>query len=360
VSQPYPAGVATNLGFPALPPRTSAPPWRTAWDRALYGPEGFYRRSSPADHFRTSVHGSTLLAEALVRLLEDRGLDTLVDVGCGRGELLTAVHRLAPGLTLLGVEVAARPADLAPGIDWSPVLPSAVDGVLLAHEWLDNVPCHVVEVDPDGVLRVVHVDPATGQESLGHRLDEPGVPAGLREWLARWWPLDVGEPGTRAEVGTSRDRVWADAAARVGRGLAIAVDYGHTRAARPPYGSMRSYRHGREVDVVPDGSRDVTAAVAVDAVAAAAGGTVLSQREALALLGVDAERPPLSLARSAPGEYAAALAATTRATDLTATGGLGDFYWVVSGGSQEPGATLGRSGGSTGGSSGDAGGTTTG
>jgi hypothetical protein len=333
--------VTTDLGFPPLPPRTEAPPWRNAWDRALYGPEGFYRLSSPADHFRTSVHGSTLLAEGLVGLLRARTLDTLVDVGCGRGELLAAVHRLAPDLTLLGVEVAPRPAELPAAVAWSPVLPTAVDGVLLAHEWLDNVPCHVVEVDADGAVRVVHVDPTTGEESLGRRIDEPAVPPGLAEWLAAWWPLDAREPGTRAEVGTSRDRVWADAAGRVGRGLAIAVDYGHTRATRPAYGSLRSYRDGRETDAVPDGARDVTAGVAVDAIAAAAGGTVLSQREALARLGVTAARPPLSLARSAPLEYAAALADATRATDLTAPGGLGDFYWVVSGGAHEPGATLG-------------------
>lgn len=328
--------MATNLGIPPLPPRTSAPPWRTAWDRALYGPDGFYRHQAPADHFRTSVHGSTLLAEALVRLLRDRALNTLVDVGAGRGELLTAVHRLAPELTLLGVEVAARPAGLPSAVDWSPVLPSAVDGVLLAHEWLDNVPCHVVEVDAAGDVRVVHVDPATGAESLGHRVDDPGVPPTLHAWLDAWWPLDAREPGTRAEVGTARDRAWADAAGRVGRGLAIAVDYGHTRADRPPYGSLRSYRDGREVDVRPDGSRDVTASVAVDAVAAATGGTVVRQREALSLLGLATGRPPLSLARSSPREYAEALATTTRATDLTAEGGLGDFYWVVSGGSEEP------------------------
>jgi SAM-dependent MidA family methyltransferase len=341
VSQPYPARVATDLGIPPLPPRTSAPPWRRAWDVALYGPGGFYRRSAPADHFRTSVHGSSLLAEALVRLLRDRGLDTLVDVGCGRGVLLAAVHRLAPEVTLLGVEVAARPPGLPAVIDWSPVLPASVDGLLLAHEWLDNVPCHVVEVDLDGAVRVVHVDPATGEESLGLRVDEPGVPSSVAEWLATWWPLDAREPGTRAEVGTSRDRAWADAAARVGRGLAVAVDYGHTRADRPPYGSLRSYRAGREVEPLPDGARDVTAAVAVDSVAAAAGGTVLRQREALARLGVTAERPSPGLARTDPREYAAALATATRAADLTAAGGLGDFYWVVSGGSEETGTAWG-------------------
>jgi hypothetical protein len=95
------------------------------------------------------------------------------------------------------------------------------------------------------------------------------------------------------------------------------------------------------VEPLPDGSRDVTAAVAVDSVAAATDGTVLRQRDAVARLGISAERPPLRLARSAPQEYAAALATATRAADLTAPGGLGDFYWVVSGGTEETGPVWG-------------------
>ncbi len=78
--------MATSLGMPALPPRTDAPSWRTAWDNALYGPDGFYRRNAPADHFRTAVHGSVLSARALLRLLRANDLDTVVDVGAGRGE----------------------------------------------------------------------------------------------------------------------------------------------------------------------------------------------------------------------------------------------------------------------------------
>ena len=39
---------------------------------------------------------------------------------------------------------------------------------------------------------------------------------------------------------------------RVTRGLAIAVDYGHLADARPPFGSLRSYRGGAEVDVAVD------------------------------------------------------------------------------------------------------------
>lgn len=322
--------MVTSLGMPALPPPTPLPPWRTAWDQALYGPAGFFRREAPRDHFRTSVHGSDLVARALLRLVREAGLDTVVDLGAGRGELLVDLHRLAPDLDLLGVEVARRPADLPAPIAWSPVPPQSVDGLVVAHEWLDDVPCHVVEVDPAGVVRVVHVDPLTGRESLGHALDGPGVPASMAAWLDRWWPLAGREPGARAEVGTSRDRAWAEVVGTVGRGLALAVDYGHTAGDRPAAGSLRSYRAGREVDVVPDGSCDVTAHVAVDAVAAAVGGRVLRQRDALDRLGLDPRRPSPGRAGTDPAGYLRDLAASTAAADLRAVGGLGDFYWVLS------------------------------
>ena len=64
------------------------------------------------------------------------------------------------------------------------------------------------------------------------------------------------------------------------RGIAIAVDYGHLADGRPPFGSLRSYRDGTEVDVAVDGSCDVTAHVAVDAVADRVGATLVRQRDA--------------------------------------------------------------------------------
>lgn len=323
--------MATSLGMPALPPRTAAPAWRTAWDHALYGPDGFYRRNAPSEHFRTAVHGTDLMARAVLRLLRDHDLDTVVDVGSGRGELLVALQRLAPDLELLGVEVASRPAALPASIAWSPVLPDSVDGLVIAHEWLDNIPCHVAAVDDQGDVRVVHVDPATGEESSGHRVSTPGVPPSMAEWLTRWWPLDGRPPGTRAEVGTSRDLAWTDVVSRVERGIAIAIDYGHTLEDRPAGGSLRSYRHGVAVPVLPDGSRDVTAHVAVDAVAAAVDGTVVTQKQALAHLGLDRRRPSPSLASTDPGAYLSALTGAAAAADLTASGGFGNFYWIVSG-----------------------------
>ena len=62
---------STSLGTPAVPPPTSAPPWKNAWDEALYGAGGFFRREAPAAHFRTSVHASPLFARALVRLVRE-------------------------------------------------------------------------------------------------------------------------------------------------------------------------------------------------------------------------------------------------------------------------------------------------
>jgi SAM-dependent MidA family methyltransferase len=319
-----------SLGMPAVPPPTSDPTWKQAWDDALYGAAGFYRREAPAAHFRTSAHVSTRFAGAIVTLTRDAGLDTVVDIGAGRGELLRSIHRLDPGLDLLGVEIAARPADLDPAIAWTAALPESVEGLVIANEWLDNVPCHVVEVDPAGVPRVVHVDPVTGTESLGSSLDHDTVPASLRAWVDRWWPLGAHEPGTRAEVGTTRESVWADVVRRVTRGIAVAVDYGHMGERRPPFGSLRSYRDGREVDVVPDGSCDVTAHVAVDAVADRVGGVVRRQRDVLRGLGVSGERPSPDLATHDPEAFLHALAEASEGAELTEPGGLGDFWWVVS------------------------------
>ncbi|MET0930334.1 MAG: SAM-dependent methyltransferase, partial [Aeromicrobium sp.] len=232
-------------------------PWRDAWERALYGEGGFFRTSRPVDHFRTSAHVG-LFAEAVAELARRTSAPTVVDVAAGGGELLAALDGLLPGVDLVGVEIADRPAGLPDRITWRHDLPERVDGVLIANEWLDNIPCAVVEVGEDHVVHEVRVDPATGEEAPGDVHDSA--------WLRSWWSLD--EPGMRAEDGATRDAAWADAVSRVS-GTAIAIDYGHLRDDRPAFGSLRSYSDGHEVDVRPDGSRDVTAHVAVDAVAAA-------------------------------------------------------------------------------------------
>jgi SAM-dependent MidA family methyltransferase len=302
-------------------------PWRAATEQALYGPAGFYRRHRPAGHFRTSVHASPLIAEALLALAGTARLPTVVDVGAGGGELLVDLYRLAPHLSLLGVDVGGRPPGLPPAIGWTTECPSHVEALIVAHELLDDVPVTVVEHD-GREWRQVLVDVATGDELLGDRARDDDV-----SWLSAWWPAAA--PGQRAEVGWPRDHRWAELVGSLRRGLAVAIDYSHGKGDRPESGTLTGYRDGRQVRPVPDGSCDVTSHVALDACAAAgrragATATVLtSQAAALAALTARAERPSHDLARSDPTAYVRALSARGELAELTDPAGLGAFGWLV-------------------------------
>ena len=302
--------------------------WRVATERALYGDGGFYRRTDgrPRDHFRTSVHASLLFAGAVLTLLRSAGLTTVTDMGAGGGELLMALHAADPSLRLLGVDLAPRPAGLPTGIGWSPDLPGGIEGLVIANEWLDDVPVDVVQLTVDGT-RVVEVD-GHGVERAGDEPSQADV-----AWLQRWWPLR--EMGDRAEVGRPRDAQWSTVIRSVRRGLAVAVDYSHLVGDRPSHGTLTGYRDGRQVPPVPDGSCDITSHVALDACAAAgasagATATVLTtQREALQSLGVRRGRPPHALSIDDPAAYLAALAELGEVGELTAVDGLGGFGWLV-------------------------------
>ncbi|MFI6288688.1 SAM-dependent methyltransferase [Streptomyces sp. NPDC051018] len=321
--------------------------WRDATERALYGPGGFYLRpEGPAGHFRTSVHVSPLFASAVARLLletarelgggghraDDNEEDeaaagaadgfAFVDMGAGRGELVTGVLAALPEdfpVRAYAIERAGRPEGLDPRISWLASPPEGVRGLLFANEWLDNVPVDIAEADEDGVPRRVLVRP-DGTERLG-----PPVDGADAEWLARWWPLTG--PGARAEIGRPRDEAWAGAVATLRAGRAVAVDYGHTAGARPRFGTVTGFRDGREVRAVPDGNCDITSHVAMDA-CAGPGAVLTTQREALQGLGVSAQRPPLSLASTDPVAYVRALSSAGEAAELVGRGGLGEFLWL--------------------------------
>ncbi|MGW3887520.1 SAM-dependent methyltransferase [Micromonospora chokoriensis] len=367
--------------------------WRDAMSRALYGPDGFFvAGTGPADHFRTSVHASPAFAGALLRLIVE--VDTalghpyrldVVDVGAGRGELLRALlstvgvsgepaHSGRSGLIppwsgspetltptaavrpslrervhLTAVEYAPRPENLPVEINWTDEIPGEINGVLLATEWLDNVPLDIAVHTADG-WRYVLVDPTSGAETVGDLVS----PAD-HDWLTTWWPHPTSPPRaargltspdatsasetphsnhSRAEIGRSRDEAWANAVGQISRGMAVAVDYGHLRESRPVDGTLTGYRGGRQVHPVPDGSADVTAHVAMDSVASAGAAvarcaySLVSQREALRALGADGGRPPLSLAGSDPAGYVRALAAASTVAELTDPAGLGGHWWL--------------------------------
>lgn len=220
----------------------------------------------------------------------------MVEVAAGGGELAGALAKVAPELRVTAIDLVTRPEGLPERVTWVTGTAPAIMGILprdartltMAWEWLDVVPCTIVELDDDGAARVVLVDPRTGAEHLG-----PPPADDEAAWLERWWPLGTGEPGDRAEVGLPRDQAWAGLVSAAAPGVLLAVDYDHDRTTRPPPGSLSGFRAGRQVPPRPDGGCDITAHVALDAVAAAgeaAGARTLElarQRDALIQLGSD-------------------------------------------------------------------------
>jgi SAM-dependent MidA family methyltransferase len=298
--------------------------WRDAWSAALYGPEGFYRAYLPADHFRTSVHASPQFSRAILQLVRRTGATAVTDYGAGSGELLAQLASSAPDLSLTAVEVRPRPESLPDQVAWVTELPDQIEGLLIANELLDNVPCQLVERAEDA-WRVVEVHSESGEERLGAEADEEDM-----AWLARWWPDHaLGQVGQRVEVGLARDRLWADACARVTVGTSLAIDYGHLADYRPVLSTVRSYRAGRETSLSLDGHHDISAHVAIDSVAAAVGAETARQRDMLYELGLTTMRPDVSLASTDPVGYVHALSLASEAGELLASPGLGDLLWVM-------------------------------
>lgn len=307
-------------------------------EHALYGESGFYLRERPSSHFRTSVGASPVFAEAVLRELisVDEALGgpetlDLVDIGAGEGRLASGVlaaapPALRPRLRVTAVDLAPRPPALPGEIVWAKAAPDGICGLVIANEWLDNIPVNIVEQTADGP-RLVLVNVTDGEERLGGRPAEADL-----AWLARWWPMRT--TGERAEIGRPRDRAWTSVIVRLARGRAIAIDYAHALGNRPPYGTLAGYRDGAMVAPVPDGSCDITAHVSLDACAAAgeSAGAVTAalttQREALRALGVTGGRPPIEQAGSDPRGYLQALARASEEAELIAPGGLGGFGWL--------------------------------
>jgi len=300
--------------------------WSTAMERALYGPGGFYRRELPNHHFTTSAQ-TPAFADAIARLADD--VDerlgrpeafTVVDVGAGGGDLLAHLAGLLDErVRLVAVELRSRPRGLPERIEWRETIPENVEGLVIACELLDNVPCDVVVVDAAGQLRYEEVD-RKGATRLGEAVGEADA-----KWLAEWWPIRG--PGERAEIGRPREAVWGDLTGRLARGTALAVDYGHQSGNRPQSGTLTAFKDGRETAAVPDGSCDLTAHVAVDAIEC---DRLETQREALRDLGLSTVRPSLATAYQQPTAYALALAKASAAARLTDPKGLGAHWWMRS------------------------------
>lgn len=289
-------------------------PFARFMELALTHPEHGYYAAGPA---RTTRSGDFLTAPelhpifggALARQLHEawERLDrpdpfVLREDGAGSGTLGLAVvaglradrSGLAAALRYLPVELsrerraecaerfataglAGLLAASAGGAAPDPVRPFS--GVVLANEYLDALPVHLVEVRK-GRLREVLVDvaaaPGVSEEHGGaptagsgfvEVLGEPSTPA----LAARLVGLDVElAEGRRAEVCLALSP-WADSvAADLERGLVVVIDYGREAAdlydRRRMAGTLMTYR-GHAADPSPEapyrdvGERDITAHV---------------------------------------------------------------------------------------------------
>jgi SAM-dependent MidA family methyltransferase len=318
--------------------------WEDAWEQAN---TTFYRREIPRDHFETSIHPGPELARALAllaietdeRLGKPEYFD-LVDVGAGQGELIEAllVHldQSAPDLAdrCRPVAVDLRPSpDRDSRVAWwagdarqvlSDLYPEGVIGLVVAHEWLDDIACKVVQRSPTGQVHYVLVDTHSGLESIGD-----AVAGEDAEWLRRWWWPVI----DRAEIGLNRDRAWRAICGLIHRGRAVAIDYGHTLLQRErgefPQGTVRAFRRGNVVRPIPDGSCNITAHVALDACAHAGGGTwrMSDQREALSGLSIPLPNP--QVAGTDPTTYIQQFESHLRVQALRRIPGPGSLGWLV-------------------------------
>jgi SAM-dependent MidA family methyltransferase len=308
--------------------------WAVAMADALYGAGGFYRSSDgPAGHFRTSSHVGAAFAEAVRRCavevdtaLGQPAVFDVVDVGAGRGELLTALadRGVSERWRLTGVEVVDRPPGVPQPIRWQPDLPERVTGLVVANEWLDTIPLDIAVMTEHGPRLVLVGD--DGSEVPG-----PPLMSAHQQWLDRWWPLAA--VGDRGEIGSTRDDAWSTVIRSIDRGVAVAVDYTHLRRNRPAAGTLCGYRRGAAVAPLPDTTCDVTAHVALDAcahagrLAGAPDSILMTQRSALRRLGVDAQRPLRTPAD--PKAYLSAVALAGAQAELIDRAGLGAFSWLI-------------------------------
>lgn len=308
--------------------------WFDVWVESIYGPRGFWPNNVPADHFQTSATTGPVLAEAIGALLDRHPeVRAVIDIGAGSGELLRSLAAQRPHLRLTGVDLRPRPSGLDPLVGWVcdrwDVVHGAWTGsaatllagiqqpsLVLASEWLDDLPTPLAAWGADG-WRELRTD-ELGVETLG--LPLTGEHAA---WARRWWPT-----GQRAEIGSTRDRAWAElvTAARPCGGIALMIDYGHLARNRPAAGSLAGYRNGRAVPPRPDENTNLTAHVAVDGVRAAGEArgakTIWFARQSSVLEDLLPERVTAA-------DPLADLVRRSQRAALGAVHGLGSHWWLM-------------------------------
>lgn len=213
--------------------REGAIPFAAFMAEALYGDGGYYRRAEwPVGARGDYVTGpalSPLLARATGRLLArlDRNLGATADfleVGYGDGAHLAALAASEGGRRRLrGVDRAARPlplpAEALSGLE--AIAPRSLAGLIFSYELFDALPVHRLIGTGDGLAELwVGTAPDSGFAWEERPLSDPGLAALLGRAGVRL------VPGQIADVTPAWERLYAELAARLGRGLLVTCDYG--------------------------------------------------------------------------------------------------------------------------------------
>ena len=295
--------------------RPNARVWFDAWLESAYGADGFWRRHWPDEHFRTAAATSPLFAEAVAAVASRIGVDAVVDVGAGRGDLLTGLAGSAAALRLAGIDLrSAARGRCPPTVDWAEDLWDVRYG-----RWTTGQAEALAGRGRSGAGRRGRVAgrPARARGDPGRRRLAGGRGRGAgRRGAARAaadrrrtssGPTGGGRRASgprsgRPATGPGRRwRRWSDAVVAV----CCLVDYGHDREHRPAEGSFAAYRDGRQVPPMPSTEMNLTAHVSLDAVRAAgetAGlRTVLDALQDEALARLLTGKPPRCRPAERPG-----------------------------------------------------------
>jgi len=327
-------------------------------EHALYGPGGFFERPpiGTEAHFVTSPHVHPFVFSHCVRtalldhwtVLGEPDPFRVVEVGAGDGTLADALRSAFEELPLLrlrylGVDVSrgARQRLRERGFDALQHIGGVepFEGVVLAHELLDNLPFRLLRGRADGVAETRIALEGDGFVQVEVPW-EPPTPEAADVQL---------EPGEYSTVPVGAFDLLDRLAERLTRGYVLAVDYGR----EGPAGGVHGYlRHRRVHDVLADpGSTDVTAGVDLSLVARHAERRGLhafgsiTQARALDALGYARwatamrERQSMLQQDGRNSEATRIWQTRSRASLLVDPEGLGAFRWLViaTPGLREPG-----------------------
>jgi len=280
--------------------------FRRFMEAALYDPaHGYYRRARDPFGKRGDFYTAEqiqpvfgiLMAARIRSLYQEMGAPpdfAVVDLGAGRREMAAAFS-----------EWRYVPVDLGVDLKQS-AMPESFRGVLFANEFFDALPVEEVAFR-DGGFRELRV---SWDERFIWVVGPPAREE-VAEYLCRYFPPPT--EGARFEVNLEALAWLERIACALEAGYVFTVDYGYTRAesVRFPRGALMSYRrHQADEDVLEDpGAKDITAHVAF---------TTLEEHGAS--LGLETVRfetlAQTLLSAGEPDQFAAALAASTRAEEL--------------------------------------------